>query len=99
MFRQRLYKIGNLLESEQGFVVRVAPQGSVVNAPAPNFHFCPKLLHQELDPWFSRGVPFSTASGFLVTPLTFPTYVFIGYPIDGKPAISSFKELLSRSDV
>ena len=25
-------------------------------------------------------------------PSTFPTYVFVGYSIDGKPAISSFKE-------
>ena len=31
-----------------------------------------------------------------VEPSTFPAYEFTGYSIDGKPAISSFKELLQR---
>jgi hypothetical protein len=33
---------------------------------------------------------------FCKYPLTFPTYEFVGYSIDGKPAFSSFKELLQR---
>lgn len=31
--------------------------------------------------------------GIIVIILTFPTYGFVGYPNDAKPAISSFKEL------
>jgi len=41
----------------------------------------------------SRGVDFSTANRFTYILLTFLAYVFTSYPIDGKPAISSVKEL------
>lgn len=93
-FSSRTLSNWHSLKPKHSFVVGVTSQDTVVGGVAYVYHLCPKLHRHMHDEWFSHGVPFGTARQLTrIIRQTFTAYVFTAYPIDGKPAISSFKEL------
>lgn len=92
IFRQVLYKTGNLLEYEHTFVVGVTAQGELVRpsalpiAPARGYTI-QGLTYGFRTEWVTHRISLLYKKSDTFTP-----YVFSAYPIDGKPAFSSFKE-------